>query len=81
MPLARRQSVRIDLWWRQHRLEAAMAFKDDLATAIESLEALPDRGSPRPRGRRALVLPHTLHLVMYRVRPRARRVEIISIER
>ena len=81
MPLAKRQSVRIDLWWRQYRQKAPMAFKDDLAKALLGLEQLPDRGILRAGGRRALVLPRTLQLVLYHVRPRARRVEIVAITR
>ncbi|MBL0218596.1 MAG: type II toxin-antitoxin system RelE/ParE family toxin [Myxococcales bacterium] len=79
MPLARRQAARIDAWWRQHRPLAPEQFDQDLRRLLASLTQHPDRGFARPRGRRALLTARTRHRAVYRVLPRAKRVEVLAI--
>ncbi len=81
MPRAKRQAARIDAWWREHRPEAVEQFDQDLARLVASLVEHPDREFARPGGRRALITARTQHLAVYRVRRRARRVDVITIER
>ncbi len=81
-PHAERQ-IRIAVeWWRVHRPEAMSPLETELLTAIRSLAAYPDRGiqiASASGVRRMLITPTTLTLVIYGVRPRAKRVEVVAI--
>ena len=84
MPQAQRQARAIDTWWRTNRPEAPDQFTDDFARVVDSLEQHPSRGirsSAKDPNRRILVTARTKTLVMYRIRPRARRVEIVEVRR
>ncbi|MBA3461394.1 MAG: type II toxin-antitoxin system RelE/ParE family toxin [Deltaproteobacteria bacterium] len=78
-PFAKREASRIAMWWRTQRVEAAALFEEAFEQVLAALTENPERGFQLRHQRRALVLPGTGHLVVYRVRPRARRVEILSI--
>ena len=78
-PRAKRAAKYIGAWWRNHRLEAPSHFDEDLDQVLAGLREHPERGFSQPRGRRALVTARTKHVVVYKVRPRARRVEVVWI--
>jgi plasmid stabilization system protein ParE len=84
MPKALRQLGAIVSWWRSNRPEAPALAEHEILAALESLDQHPDRGFLAPGGpeqRRMLVTPRTRFLIVYRVRPRAKRVEILEIRR
>jgi plasmid stabilization system protein ParE len=84
MPSALRQLAVLAAWWRVHRPEAPELATNEVLAMATSLEQHPDRGIPLPsrRGqRRMLVTPRTKLLIVYRIRPRLRRVEIVRIRR
>lgn len=80
-PRAKREAQYVGAWWRNHRPEAPLHFDEDFEELVASLTEHPDRGLAFSRGRRSILTARTGYRVVYRVRPRARRVEIISIER
>ena len=55
-------------------------FRDEIARVIALLQQHPELGI-RVRGReiRRLLMPDTEHFVYYRIRPRAKRIEIVAI--
>jgi plasmid stabilization system protein ParE len=83
LPRAKRQLTVASEWWRAHRPEATELIADELEAVFSSLEHLPERGTrvQGGSGRRMLVTPTTRSLVIYRVRRRARRVEIVEVRR
>jgi plasmid stabilization system protein ParE len=83
MPLAERQAGTISAWWRAHRPEAPQLFDSELLELLRSLATMPERGIllPGAKRRRMLSLPTLPRIVICRVRPRARRVEVLEIRR
>jgi len=84
MPRALRQLDAIASWWRTNRVDAPELARDELSALLVSLEQHPERGMRAARGRgntRALVAPRTKLLVIYRVRRRVRRVEVVELRR
>ena len=84
MPLAERQARDINAWWQANRPDAADQFADDFARVVHSLEQNPSRGirwAAEDANRRALITTRTKLIVLYRIRPRAGRVEILRIKR
>jgi plasmid stabilization system protein ParE len=84
MPHATRQLNAIAIWWRANRPEAPELATDEVLAAVASLEHNPGRGirvAWRGEDRRMLVTSRTKLLIVYRIRPRARRVEILRIKR
>jgi len=63
-----------------YRETAPMMLREELARVIGLLALNPDLGI-RVRGRelRRLLLPDTEQFIYYRVRPRAKRIEIIAL--
>lgn len=55
-------------------------FSDELARMIALLQQNPELGI-RVRGReiRRLLMPDTEHFLYYRVRPRAKRIEVVAV--
>jgi len=78
-PAAQRAVNYIGGWWRTHRPEAPLYFDEDFDRVLASLRQNPERGFAQPGTKRALVTPRTRHVVVYRVLPRARRVEIVVV--
>ncbi len=82
--LLRRVVVQLDAarqWWNVERVEAVGRLDEELADAVARLGRLPGIGTPligRP-GVRRLVLPTTRYVLYYRVRPQARRCEVIDL--
>jgi plasmid stabilization system protein ParE len=75
---ARRQLETISAWWRTHRPEAPDQFDRVLRALFESLRQFPERGRAVSSTHRRLVAT-TGHVVIYRVRPRAKTVGIITV--
>jgi hypothetical protein len=85
MPNALRQLETIARWWRANRREAPDLAESELLGLIDSLAEHPERGMrgdlhTRAR-RRMLAAPRSRLLVIYRVRSRARRLEVVEIRR
>jgi len=84
MPQATRQALEIDAWWHSNRPEASNLFAEEFARVMTSLEQHPSRGrrsAAKHAHHRMLVLSLTKLVVVYRIRPRARRVEILRFKR
>ena len=81
MPTARRQIVAACDWWRANRPVAPTLLEDELDIALDRLAERPNLGAPWPSrpGVRRLVLGRVAFVVLYRVRPRAQRVEILAL--
>jgi len=82
MPRAKRQARHISAWWCTQRPEAAKQFEEDLDKLLSSLTEHPNRGLARPTGsqhHRVLFTRRTRHRVVYRVRSRVARVEVLAI--
>jgi toxin ParE1/3/4 len=80
MPRARRQVATKQTWWVTNRESASTMLRDELARVIGLLQENPELGI-RVRGReiRRLLLPETEQFIYYRVRPRAKRIEVIAV--
>lgn len=80
MPRARRQAATAQLWWVENRTAAPTMLRDELARVISLLARHPELGI-RIRGHeiRRLLLPDTEQFIYYRVRHRAKRIEILAL--
>ena len=80
MPRARRQAAAVQTWWVTHRELAPTMFRDELARVIALLQDTPELGI-RVRGReiRRILLPDAAQFLFYRVRPRAKRIEVVAL--
>mgnify|MGYP000979748960 CR=1 FL=1 len=81
VPRARRQVITAAQWWRAHRAAALTLLDDELHRGLVQLAHHPNAGAPlQHRGRlvRRLVLSRTGYALIYRVLPRARRVEVLA---
>lgn len=80
MPRARRQAATAQRWWVENRTSAPAMLRDELARVLGLLARHPELGI-RIRGKeiRRLLLPDTEQFIYYRVRPRARRIEILAL--
>jgi plasmid stabilization system protein ParE len=84
MPRALRELETAVSWWRANRLENPLLLEDEIDDVLTRLASFPDRGLALPRSqprsrRRYLVTERTRYVVRYRIRPRALRVEVLSI--
>ena len=80
MPRARRQAAAVQRWWTDNRRLAPMMFRDELARVIGLLEDNPELGiAVAGREARRLLLPDTKQLLYDRIRPRAKRIEVIAL--
>jgi len=80
MPRARRQAEAAQRWWVTNRESASTMLRDELARVIGLLQENPEPGiAVRRREIRRLLLPDTEQFIYYRVRPRARRIEVIAL--
>jgi plasmid stabilization system protein ParE len=80
MPRARRQAAAAQRWWVDNRTSAPTMLRDEIADVIRLLEQNPELGIAVKGGElRRLLLPGTEQLLYYRIRPRARRVEIVAL--
>lgn len=81
MPRAARQLAKAIARWREHRANALLEL--ELRSVIESLATLPERGLGVPPARdperRRLLTKTTKYVVIYQVRPRLCRVEVLGI--
>ncbi|MBL8627437.1 MAG: type II toxin-antitoxin system RelE/ParE family toxin [Myxococcales bacterium] len=67
-------------WWRAERPEAPDRVDDELAALVARLARQPRLGTALTgTGVRRVTLATTRYAVYYRVRPRARRCEIIDV--
>ena len=80
MPRARRQAAAVQTWWMTHRELAPTMFRDELARVIALLQDTPELGiAVRGREIRRILLPDTEQFLFYRVRPRAKRIEVVAL--
>jgi len=80
MPRARRQAATMQRWWVANREAAPTMFRDELARVIGLLQENPELGiGVKGREIRRLLLPDTEQFVYYRVRPRAKRIEVVAL--
>jgi len=82
MPRAARQMADAVAWLAAHTPQTLDAFEAELDAVIYSLSRFPERGALLGGGRytrRWLMIARTEHLIVYRVLPRARRVEILAL--
>jgi plasmid stabilization system protein ParE len=78
-PRARRQAHAIQRWWIENR-DLPLRFSQELARLLELLQVTPEIGIlVKDRDVRRILLPDAAEFVFYRVRPRARRIEILAI--
>lgn len=79
MPTARRQFIAACDWWRANRPVAPTLLEHELDHAL--LAERPNLGAPWPRrpGVRRLVLGRVGYLILYQLRSRAQRVEILAL--
>ncbi|MDB4960767.1 MAG: hypothetical protein JWP01_766 [Myxococcales bacterium] len=77
-----RQLKTIAQWWRANRPEAPTLAEDEVLALIASLDEHPERGHLAEDGAmRVLVARQTKLLIVYRVRTRAKRVDVFAIRR
>ena len=80
MPRARRQAVATQTWWVANRQLAPTMFRDELARVIALLRDTPELGiGVRGREIRRILLPDSERFIYYRVRARAKRIEIVAL--
>lgn len=81
MPTARRQVAAACAWWTEHRPAAPGLLIDELDRAFARLSEAPHVGTAWPRrpGVRRVMLARVDFYVLYRVRPRAQRVEVLAL--
>jgi plasmid stabilization system protein ParE len=79
-PRAERQLLASTRWWRANRPAARFLLDDELTAALQMIVEHPSSGvAVRERaGVRRILLVRCEHHVLYRVRPRARRIEIVA---
>lgn len=80
MPRARREVKATVAWWRANRPSNPRLLELEFEELVTSLAFFPNRGVASRAGRRRLVLPKTNYTVVYRVHPRAMRVEVLAIK-
>jgi len=80
MPRAHRQAVEAQQWWVANRELAPTMLLDELSRVTALLQEEPHLGI-RVQGReiRRILLPDTKRFLYYRVRPRAKRIEIVAL--
>ena len=81
MPRARRLIAEARDWWNLNRAAAPALLGDELDRAFDRIAENPNVGAPWPRraGVRRLVLARVGFLILYRVRARAERVEVLAL--
>ncbi len=82
MSRARRQIVGASAWWRMNRAAAPSLLDEELDRALMRLAENPDLGLPAPWTAlaevRRLAVRRVGFVIFYRVRPRAKRVEVLA---
>ena len=67
-------------WWRAHRAAAPRRLEEELAEVLRRVADHPGLGvRVARRDVRRLVLRTSGDVILYRIRPRARRVEILAL--
>lgn len=80
LPMARKNRADQLAYVGKDSAQAAIVVGDRLRDQVRELAKFPDMGRPgRKRGTRELVISRTSLVVVYRVRPRLARVEIIRV--
>lgn len=83
MPNAHRQILAVSAWWRQHRQTAPRLFEEEIDRALLRLAHYPALGTrsrwPRLQDVRRLLVRRVEYVVFYRLRPRARRIEVLAV--
>jgi plasmid stabilization system protein ParE len=83
MPNAHRQIREASDWWRRNRQTAPRLFEEELDRALLRLARYPGLGTrsswPRLQGVRRLLVRRVKYVVFYRLRPKARRVEVLAV--
>jgi plasmid stabilization system protein ParE len=81
MPRARRLIAEARDWWSLNRTAAPALLGEELDRAFDRIAKNPNIGAPWPRraGVRRLVLARVGFLVLYRVRARAERIEVLAV--
>lgn len=80
-PRAERQILEAVQWWREHRPSAPTMLDDEIAEAFLRVAAHPHSGvAVRARlGTHRVLLRGSSYFLFYRVRPRARRIEVVAL--
>ncbi|MBC7974320.1 MAG: type II toxin-antitoxin system RelE/ParE family toxin [Myxococcales bacterium] len=81
LPRARRQIAEARDWWDLNRVAAPALLRDEIDRALDRISGSPKVGTPWPlrEGVRRLVLARIGFILLYRVRERARRVEVLAL--
>jgi plasmid stabilization system protein ParE len=81
VPRAQRHIAEARDWWRANRPEAPTLLGEELDRALQRLVENPNLGSPWPlrADLRRLRLGRVELLLLYRLRPRAQRVEVLAL--
>jgi len=78
-PRAARQAAEAQLWWRENRPGAPLLLRQEIARATALIAEMPSSGvEVRGRDARRVPLEESGYILFYRVRPHARRIEIIA---
>jgi toxin ParE1/3/4 len=80
LPRARLMLLEAARWWKSNRPEAPGMLDDEVEQALRRIAEQPRCGVVvRGRDVRRVVLRETGYLLFYRVRPRAGRIEVLSL--
>lgn len=83
MPNALRQILEVSAWWRENRQTAPQLFQEELDRALLRLARYPSLGTrsrwPRLQDVRRLLVRRVEYVVFYRLRPKARRIEVLAV--
>ncbi|HEX3764979.1 MAG TPA: type II toxin-antitoxin system RelE/ParE family toxin [Kofleriaceae bacterium] len=83
MPNAHRQILEVSTWWRKNRQTAPRLFDEELDRALLRLARYPGLGTrsrwPRLQDVRRLLVRRVEYVVFYRLRPMARRIEVLAV--
>lgn len=83
MPNAHRQILEVSDWWRRNRQTAPRLFEEELDRALLRLARYPSLGTrsrwPRLLDVRRLLVRRVKYVVFYRLRPKARRIEVLAV--
>ena len=83
MPNAHRQILEVSDWWRRNRQTAPRLFEEELDRALLRLAHYPGLGTrsrwPRLPDVRRLLVRRVKYVVFYRLRPKARRIEVLAV--
>ncbi len=79
-PRATRELLAAVRWWREHRAQASRLLDEEIERTLQRIAMFP-RIAPKVIGRdaRRAVLPRSGDVMLYRIRPRLARIEVMSV--